>query len=73
MSAVQAAEHAHLKPGILVGHLARVALVEGVLWFKYPHANMRAISQRLEEVAAEIDPALIQLEREAFNNITASR
>ncbi len=30
----QAAEPAHLKPGALVGHLGRAALVEDVLWVK---------------------------------------
>ncbi len=45
VQAVEAVEPAHLKPGELVGHLGRVALVEDVLWVKYPFANWRAIPQ----------------------------
>ncbi len=68
----QATEPAHLKPGVLVGHMGRVALVEDVLWVKYPYATLRAIPQRLKVVAAEINSALVQLENEAYKNHTNS-
>ncbi len=61
-----------MKPVALVGHLGHVALVEGVLWVKYPYANLRAIPRRLKVVAAEIDSALVQLEKEALKNLTDS-
>ncbi len=69
VSSVQAAEPAHLKPGALVGHLGRVALVEDVLWVKYPYAALRAIPRRLKEVSEEINSALLQLETEVNKNI----
>ena len=65
VSSVQAAEPGHLKPGALVGHLGHVALVEDVLWVKYPYATLRAIPGRLKEVLGEIDLALTQLQDEA--------
>ncbi len=72
VSAAQATEPAHLKPGALVGRRGRVALVEDVLWVKYRYANLRAIPQRLKVVAAQIDSTLVQLEKEAFKNLTDS-
>ncbi len=72
VSAAQATEPLHLKPGALVGHLDRVALVENVMWVKHPYANLRAIPRRLKIVAPEIDSALVQLQKEAFKNITDS-
>ncbi len=72
LSAAQATQPAHLKPGALVGHLGRVALVEDVLWVKYPYANLRANPQRLKVVDAEIDSALVQLEKEAYKNLNDS-
>ena len=65
VSFVRAAEPEHLKPGALAGHLGRVALVEDVLWVKYPYAALRAIPTRLRSVLGEIDAALTQLETEA--------
>ncbi len=61
-----------MKPGALVGYLGRVALVEDVLSVKYPYANLRAIPQRLKVVAAEIDSALVHLEKEAYKNLNDS-
>ncbi len=43
-----------------------------MLWVKYPYANLRAIPQRLKVIAAEIESALVQLEKEAFKNLTDS-
>ncbi len=68
MIAAQTTEPKHLKPGALVGHMGRVALVEDVLWVKYPYANLRVIPQRLKVVAAEINSALVQLEKESYKN-----
>ncbi len=73
MIAAQATEPAHLKPDALVGHMGLVALVEDVLWVKYPYANLRTIPQRLKAVAAEINSALVQLEKEAYKNHTDSQ
>ncbi len=53
--------------------MGRVALVEDVLWVKYQYANLRTIPQRLNVVAAEIDSALVQLEKEACKNHTDSQ
>ena len=66
--ALQAKEPTHLKPGALVGHLGRVALVEDVLWVKYPYENLRTIPGRLKGVTAEIGATLAQLEKEAYKN-----
>ncbi len=70
--AIQATEPAHLKPGALVGHLGRVALVEDVLWVKYPYANLRAIPDRLKDAVGEIDSALKQLQDEAYKNANST-
>ncbi len=58
MNSVQAAERSHLKPGALVGHLGRAAVVEDVLWVKYAYAALRANPRRLK-VSEEIDSALV--------------
>ena len=71
--ASQAKEPTHLKPGALVGHLGRVALVEDVLWVKYPYANLKTIPGRLKEVVGEIDSALTQLKNEAYKNANSTQ
>ena len=72
VSSIQAAEPEHLKPGALVGHLGRVALVEDVLWVKYPYSALRAIPRRLQVVAEEIDSALTQLQTEVNQNLNTT-
>ena len=72
VSSIQAAEPEHLKPGALVGHLGRVALVEDVLWVKYPYSALRAIPRRLQVVAEEIDSALTQLQSEVNQNLNTT-
>ena len=57
-----AAEPTHLKPGALVGHLGRVALVEDVLWVTYPYASLRVIPHHLRDAVGEIDSALARLQ-----------
>ncbi len=69
VSAAQATEPAHFKPGALVGQLGRVALMEDVLWVKYPYPKLRTIPQHLKVVAAEINSALVQLEKKLMKII----
>ncbi len=69
VSSVQAAEPAHLKPGALVGNFGRAALMEDVVWVKYPHAALRTIPRRLREVSDKIDSAFVRIETQANKNI----
>ena len=62
----------HLKPGALVGHLGRVALVEDVMWVSYPYATLRTIPPRLREVLKEINTALTELKTEAFQHANST-
>ena len=62
VGSVQASEPVHLKPGALVGHLGHVALVEDVLWVKYPHATLASIPSRLKNLIGELDASLAQME-----------
>ena len=68
VSSAQTLGPAHLKPGALVGHLGRVALVEDVLWVKYPYKNLESIPGRLQEVVAHLGSVLEELENEMWYN-----
>ena len=72
VASAQHEEPKHLKPGALVGHLGRVALVEDVMWVSYPYATLRTIPPRLREVLKEINTALTELKTEAFQHANST-
>ena len=69
MSAVQAAEPEHLKPGGLVGHLGQIALVEDLIFVRYPYATLRVVPRRLKETLKEINSLFKQMNDEANKHI----
>ena len=70
LGGVQVTGPAHLKPGALVGHLGRMALVEDVLWVKYPYGTLASIPSRLEELLAQVDACLTKLDLDVLQNVT---
>ncbi|RUM30632.1 MAG: hypothetical protein DSY32_02030, partial [Aquifex sp.] len=64
LSSILALDPAHLKPGALTAHLGRVALVEDVLWVRYPYAALVTIPGKLREVTEQLNAALTQLEQD---------
>lgn len=62
LHATTAMEPAHLKPGALAAHLGRVALVEDVLWVRYPYASLVKIPGKLKSIVECLNVALQRLQ-----------
>ena len=73
LGVLHAKEPGHLKPGALVGHLGRVALIEDVLWVRYPYESLRSIPDRLKVVVTDLDVILTRLKNEDFSARNATK